>query len=85
MSVGNVIVVVIGLVAIVAFLAWVLLRRNDPEDSATHPEPPRSGSAAIYGDVDDRPAGPGAEDDAVPRAGEPSPGPSAESPPSPRG
>jgi hypothetical protein len=76
-----VIVVVIGLVAIAAFVAWVVLRRNDPEDTAGHPEPPRTGSAAVFGDVDDRPAGPGAEADGVAGPGEPAPGPSAESTP----
>ena len=81
MSAGNVIVVVIGVVAIAAFVAWVLLRRNDPEGAASHPEPPRTGSAAYHGDVDDRPAGPGAEADGVAGPGEPAPGPSAEAAP----
>lgn len=74
----DIVVVVIGIVAVVAFVAWIALRRNDPEDAAGHPEPPRTGSAAMHGDVDDRPAGPGAEAEAVPRAGQPAPGPSAE-------
>src|SRR3954471_7679607 len=30
MSVGNVIVVVVGVVAVAAFLLWLLLRRHDP-------------------------------------------------------
>jgi hypothetical protein len=81
MSAGNIVVVVIGIVAVIAFLAWIALRRNDPERAASHDGPPRTDSAELYGDVDDRPAGPGAEGDAVTRPGEPGPGPSAESGP----
>jgi hypothetical protein len=79
-SVGQAIVVVIGSLAVIAFLLWMLLRRRDPEDSAGHPQPPRTGSAQFHGDPDDRPAGPGAEDDGVGAPGQPAPGPSAESP-----
>jgi hypothetical protein len=79
MSVGNVIVVVVGVVAVAAFLVWLVARRNDPERAASGREPARTGSALHHGDVDDRPAGPGAEADGVAGPGEPAPGPSAES------
>ena len=79
MSLGNLIVVVVGVVAVAAFLVWLIARRNDPERAASHAEPPRTGSALHHGDVDDRPAGPGAEADGVAGPGEPVPGSSAES------
>jgi len=78
MTAGNLVVVIVGVVAVVAVVGWFLFRRNDPEDAAGHPEPERTGSALYHGDVDDRPAGPGAEADGVAGAGEPVPGPSAE-------
>ena len=78
MTTGGLVVVLIGIVAVVVVLAWFLLRRNEPEDAAGHPEPDRTGSALHHGDVDDRPACPGAEADGVAGPGEPVPGPSAE-------
>jgi len=78
MSAGAVLVVVLGIVAVIVVVAWFVLRRNEPEDAASHAEPPRTGSALYHGDVDDRPAGPGAEADGVAGPGEPVPGPSAE-------
>jgi hypothetical protein len=81
MSAANWIVVIIGVVFVAAFVVWLVVRRNDPERAAGHPGPPRQGSALFHGDPDDRPAGPGAEDDGVAAPGQPAPGPSAESPP----
>jgi hypothetical protein len=81
MSAANWIVIIVGIVLVVAFIAWVMLRRNDPERAAGHPRADRTGSAQFHGDPDDRPAGPGAEADGVAGPGEPAPGPSAESPP----
>jgi hypothetical protein len=82
-TVGSVIVVVAGIIAVVAVIAWFLFRRNDPEDAASHGTPDRTGSALYHGDVNDRPGGPGAEADGVAGPGEPVPGPSAESDPRP--
>jgi hypothetical protein len=81
MSIGNWIVIVIGVVLVAAFLAWVIARRSDPERAAGHSLASRTGSANFHGDPDDRPAGPGAEADGVAGPGQPAPGPSAESPP----
>ena len=78
MTAGAVIVVVVGIAAVVAVVGWFVLRRNEPENAASHREPDRAGSAQFFGDVNDRPAGPGAEADGVAGPGEPVPGPSAE-------
>jgi hypothetical protein len=78
MITGAAIVVVLGIAAAAVVVLWFLFRRNDPEHAASHPEPPRTGSAQYHGDVHDRPAGPGAEADGVAGPGEPVPGPSAE-------
>jgi hypothetical protein len=51
------------------------------ERAASHAGASRTGSALFHGDPDDRPGGPGAEADGVAAAGQPAPGPSAESPP----
>jgi hypothetical protein len=79
----NTVVIVVGIIAIALVVGWFLLRRNEPEDAASHEEPDRTGSALYHGDVNDRPAGPGAEADGVAGPGEPVPGPSAESDPRP--
>jgi hypothetical protein len=78
MTAGGLVVVIVGVAAVIAVIGWFLLGRKDPEDAATHAEPDRAGSAQYHGDVDDRPAGPGAEADGVAGPGEPVPGPSAE-------
>jgi hypothetical protein len=79
-AVGNVVVIVLGVAAVAGFVGYLVLRRNDPERAASHEvDPQRTGSAQFHGDVDDRPAGPGAEADGVAGPGEPTPGPSAES------
>lgn len=75
----RVAVIVIAIVVVVAVVAWFLTARQHPESAASHPEPERTGSAQFFGDTDDRPAGPGAEDDGVAAPGQPAPGPSAES------
>jgi hypothetical protein len=81
MSAANWTVIIVGVVLVAAFFAWLILRRNDPERAAGHAGPARTGSALFHGDPDDRPAGPGAEADGVAGPGQPSPGPTAESPP----
>ena len=78
MTADGLVVVIVGIVVVIVVVGWFLLRRNEPEDAASHPEPDRTGSALYHGDVHDRPAGPGAEADGVGRPGEPVPGPSAE-------
>jgi hypothetical protein len=83
MTAGNMVVIVGGIIAVAVVVGWFLFRRNEPEDAASHAEPDRTGSALYHGDVDDRPAGPGAEADGVAGPGEPVPGPSAESDPRP--
>jgi preprotein translocase subunit SecG len=50
-SAGNVIVVVIGIIAVVAVVGWFLLRRNEPEDAASHGSPDGTGSTLYYGEV----------------------------------
>jgi hypothetical protein len=82
-SAGGVIVVVLGIIAVLAVVGWFLFRRNEPENAASHGSPDRTGSALYYGDVNDRPGGPGAEADGVAGPGEPVPGPSAEADPRP--
>ena len=83
MSAGGVIVVVLGIIAVLAVVGWFLFRRNEPENAASHGSPDRTGSTLYYGDVNDRPGGPGAEADGVAGPGEPVPGPSAEADPRP--
>ncbi len=78
----QVVVIVLAIVAAVAVVAWFFANRKHPERASDHPGPPRTGSAQFHGDVDDRPAGPGAEADGGAGPGEPTPGPGAESPPS---
>jgi hypothetical protein len=82
-TVGSIIVVVLGIVAVAALIGWFLFRRNEPEDAASHGTPDRIGSDLYYGDVNDRPGSPGAEADGVAGPGEPVPGPSAEADPRP--
>jgi hypothetical protein len=82
-SAGNMVVIVVGFIAVAVVVGWFLFRRSEPEDAASHEEPDRSGSALYHGDVNDRPAGPGAEADGVAGPGEPVSGPSAESDPRP--
>lgn len=77
----QVVLIVLAIVAAVAVVAWFFANRKHPERASGHREPPRTGSAQYHGDVDDRPAGPGAEADGVAGPGEPAPGPGAESPP----
>lgn len=83
MSVASGVVVVAAIVAVAVVVGWFFFRRNDPEDAASHGTADRTGSARYVGDVNDRPAGPGAEADGVAEPGEPIPGPSAEADPRP--
>jgi hypothetical protein len=76
MSAGNLIVVVVGVAAAAIVVLWFLLGRQHPEEASSHGEAARTGSALHHGDVDDRPAGPGAEAQGVAAPGEPIPGPS---------
>jgi len=77
MSAGGLAVIILSIAAVLVVVAWFLLQRKHPENAASHPEPPRTGSALHHGDVHDRPAGPGAEADGVAGPGEPIPGPPA--------
>ena len=71
-------IAIIAAVAVVALIVWFATARKHPENAANHEQPDRHGSAAFHGDVNDRPAGPGAEADGVAGRGQPAPGPSAE-------
>jgi len=82
-SAAGAVVVVAAIVAVAVVIAWFVFGRNDPEDAASHGEADRTGTSLHHGDVDDRPAGPGAEADGVAGRGEPVPGPSAEGDPRP--
>lgn len=73
--------IVLAVVLAVAVVVWFFANRKHPEDASGHRQQPRTGSAQYHGDVDDRPAGPGAEADGVAGPGQPTPGPGAESPP----
>lgn len=77
----SVVVIVVGIVLVVAVVAWFVASRRHPEDAAGHSAGPREGSDRFFSDTNDRPAGPGAEADGVAGPGEPMPGPSAVSPP----
>lgn len=78
------VVIVVSLVLVAAVVLWFVLVRRHPENAAGHAEPARAGAAQFFGDVNDRPGSPGAEDDGVAAPGQPAPGPSAESPASPQ-
>jgi len=56
---------------------WFVIPRQHPENAAGHRKPERKASAKFFGDMNDRPAGPGAEADGVAAPGQPAPGPSA--------
>ena len=74
-------VVVLATVAVVVTVcAFVMARHPEKVDDDS---PAEGGGRDFFGDVTDRPAGPGAEDDGVAGPGEPAPGPSAESLPTP--
>jgi hypothetical protein len=80
MSVAAVVVVVAGGLAVLATLAWIVFHRNDPEHAAGHADHATTGSALMFGDVNDRPGDPGTESMAVPRPGEPGPSPHGDRP-----
>jgi hypothetical protein len=67
------IVVVIGVLAVVATVGWILFHRNDPEDASSHTDGPADPSTARWGDANDRPGDAGTESQAAPRRGEPGP------------
>lgn len=71
-------IAVIAVVVVLALVAWFVTTRKHPEAASGHHEPDRVGSPLMHGDVDDRPAGPGAEDEYVSGDGDIGPGPSAE-------
>ena len=72
-------VAIIAVIVVLALVGWFFAGRKHPENAALHAEPDRVGSALYHGDVNDRPAGPGAEADGVAGRGQPAPGPSADS------
>ena len=71
-------VAVIAVVVVLALLVWFVMTRQHPEAASSHQDPDRVGSPLMHGDPDDRPAGPGAEDEYVSGDGRIGPGPSAE-------
>src|SRR3954454_15004122 len=75
------IVIGIACLLVVGSVLYFILVRNRPENASGHSEPDRVGSAWMYGDVNDRPGGPGSEDDGVAGPGQVVPGPSAENMP----
>lgn len=57
----NLVVIVIGTVAIVGVVGWMLMTQTRPEDMSTHDDsPPSTTSEELYAGAD-RPAGPDAE------------------------
>jgi len=74
-------IAVLGVVAVVVTVAAFMVTRKHPENAADGAG--ERGGTEFFGDVTDRPAGPGAEADGVPERGQPAPGPSAESLPPP--
>jgi hypothetical protein len=79
----HIVIISIAVVAVVGLLMWFVLNDRHPESASTHlgsqgEAGNRAGSAAFFGDTNDRPAGPGAEADGVAGRGRPAPGPSAE-------
>ena len=72
-------IAIIGALLAIGLVVWFVALRKHPEAASGHPEPDRTGSALMHGDTDDRPAGPGAEDEFVSGDGRIGPGPSAES------
>lgn len=73
-SAGAAIVVALGVVAVLFTVAWFMINRKHPESGASHSEPPRTESSMHDGEVQGRPAGPGAEADGVAGPGQPTPG-----------
>jgi hypothetical protein len=71
--------IVVALVLVIATVGYFALARKHPEDAAGHRVEDPSESTNMYGNTDDRPAGPGAEADGVTDGGQIAPGPSAES------
>jgi hypothetical protein len=71
------VVIVLSTIAVVVTVcAFVMARHPEKVDDDSSTE---GGGRDFFGDVTDRPAGPGAESDGVARPGEPAPGPSADS------
>jgi hypothetical protein len=57
----TLVVIVIGVVATIAVVAWFIIPRQHPDDASSHGDPPtRTTSDQLYRGVD-RPAGPDAE------------------------
>jgi hypothetical protein len=80
MSAGDLAVIVIAAVSTAALLGWFVMNRKHPEAASGHRDPQREESSTDrhHSDVNDRPAGPGAEADGVAGRGQVAPGPSAE-------
>jgi hypothetical protein len=72
-------VAIVGVVLVVAVVGYFLGTRKVPENVADHHPSDVRGSTLFFSETNDRPAGPGAEDEAVPERGQPAPGPSAAS------
>ena len=72
-------VAVIAVILTLALVVWFVVQRKHPEAASGHSDRPADLTTSLFGPPNGRPAGPGAEDDGVPRAGDPAPGPSAES------
>lgn len=75
----GIVIAVIAVIVTLALVVWFVAQRKHPEAAASHSDRPADLSTSLFGATNDRPAGPGAEDDGVPERGEPAPGPSAES------
>ena len=74
----SIAIAIIAVVLAVGLVVYFVALRKHPESAAGHPQPDRVGTAQMHGDTDDRPAGPGAEDEFVSGDGQIGPGPSAE-------
>jgi hypothetical protein len=72
------VIAIVAVVLVIGLVAWFFGARKVPENVADHHPSDVRGSKLMFGDANDRPADPGAEDQAVPERGEPAPGPSAD-------
>jgi hypothetical protein len=70
---ASVLVAILGVIATLVAVGWIMFHRKDPENAASHTDRPVAGSTLMFGDENDRPGDPGSESMAVPRPGEPGP------------
>ena len=74
----TVAVIIVAIVLAVAVCAWFFVGRSSEEAAEHGRTEQRSASQMTFGDVNDRPGGPGAEADGVVGPGQIAPGPTPE-------